>query len=123
MYLKDMSKLKVKINCVDCNAERMITKACVSLVKRCKPCQKVFNREKARNRYRKLKGIPLDKPVTNVIKKKKKEKEVQESIKTEEVVEVKTPTNSLTEEELRIRRERISRLLDILPDASTIDDW
>ena len=118
-----MSKLKVKINCVDCGVERMITKACLKLVKRCKPCQKDFNREKARNRYRKLKGIDLDKPV-----KKKKEKKVvviEKVIENDEVKEVEkiVTRKELTPEEVALRQERIAALLDLLPDKSTDVDW
>ena len=123
MYLKNMSRLKVKINCIDCNAERMITKACLKLVKRCKPCQKIHNREKARNRYRELKGIPLDKPIKE--KEEKKVVVVEKVVKDNEVKEVKkvVTRKQLTPEEEAIRQERIAALLDLLPDKSTDNDW
>ena len=55
---------KIIIQCVDCGTDREIGKACLNLVKRCKSCQVDFNRKAARDRYRKKKGIPLDKPVS-----------------------------------------------------------
>ena len=66
---------KIIIQCVDCGIDREIGKACLNLVKRCKDCQVEFNRKAARDRYRKKKGIPLDKPVS---KKDEKPKEIIE---------------------------------------------
>ena len=133
MYLKNMStRLKIIINCEDCGAERKITKACLTLAKRCKPCQKIFNRNKARNRYRTLKGIPLDKPIEKMIKKKaKKEKKkkvspVTMATATAVAVIEKEPTPSepvLTPEEQAKRDEAIKSLFEILGDESTSDDW
>ena len=126
LYFKNMAKLTEKIECVDCGAERMITKACFGMVKRCKSCQKKFNRNKARERYRKMKGIPLDKPVTNVIKPKKEKKKETEA-KSAGTFFQSTPVprhvSSLTEEEKKIRNEKVAKLLDLLPDKSTDEDW
>lgn len=64
------------IKCIDCNAERMITRACLNLILRCKTCQKEFNKSKARNRYRGIKGIPFDGPIAPMIVKKELKKAV-----------------------------------------------
>lgn len=63
---------KIIVQCVDCGTDREIGKACLNLVKRCKDCQVEFNRKAARDRYRKKKGIPLDKPVSKKDEKPKK---------------------------------------------------
>lgn len=115
------TRLKVKINCEDCGTERMITKACLSLVKRCKPCQKIFNRNRARNRYRELKGIPLDKPIVSVIKKKEK---APEPVKAEVVEEKpKKIEPAVTPEEQERRKKALQKLFEMLGDDSTDDDW
>lgn len=129
------NRFKVTINCIDCGIERLITKACLSLVKRCKDCQKEFNRDKARNRYRKVKGIDLDKPVNSPKPKKKKEKEtIQEELNAweaasdQDFVEVepapiKTTVNELTEEEKQHRKEILESLLSMIDDDTTVEDW
>jgi hypothetical protein len=128
---------KTPINCLDCGAVREVPNACLKLVKRCKPCQTKFNRNNARNRYRKLKGIPEDAP----LKKKKAKVEnpdqpvqglcedgssgellspwgrVQPRSKPSKPAPVRTP-----EEEAR-RQEALTRLFDMLGDDSTTDDW
>jgi hypothetical protein len=101
----------------------MITKACLELVKRCKPCQKIFNRDKARNRYRALKGIPLDKPVEKIIKKKKKEKAPEPTPVAAVKEEPKVTKPALTPEEEARRQKALAKLFDMLGDDSTDDDW
>lgn len=103
----------------------MITKACLELVKRCKPCQKIFNREKARNRYRELKGIPLDKPVEKLIKKKKKDNATAPLSAPMAAIkeEPKVTKPVLTPEEQERRRKAVEKLFDLLGDDSTDDDW
>jgi hypothetical protein len=128
MYLKLMNtRLKVTINCTECNAERLITKACLSLVKRCKPCQKIFNRDKARNRYREIKGIPLDKPIEAIIQKKEKKevkKEAPKAFPIPAMVKVKTPpVPVLTKEEQEKREAVMLKLFSTLEDDSSDDDW
>jgi hypothetical protein len=123
------TRLKEKINCIDCNAERMITKACLGLVKRCKACQKIFNRDRARNRYRELKGIPIDKPVASIIKKKEKTVTKEPTIsawgkpveKAEEKPKKVEP--AVTPEEQERRKIALQKLFDMLGDDSTDDDW
>ena len=136
-----MTKLSETIICVDCNAERQITKACLGLVIRCKSCQKEFNRDRARNRYREIKGIPLDSPIrknepkkpkksslTKVPKKlnKNKTKEVAPSISEEHVVkpQTKEPVDPFKVDETRVRAlDRIIAMFDNDPDFHTVDDW
>ena len=110
---------KVKIKCISCGISREITRACLKLVKRCKECQTEFNRDKARNRYRKLKGIPIDAPV-GVVVKKKKTKKVEIEVKEEKKPEI---IPSVTPEEAKKRRKIISKLFDLIEDKSTINDW
>ena len=120
------NRLKVTINCEDCGAERLITKACLSLVNRCKPCQKIFNRDRARNRYRELKGIPVDKPVTQIIKKKEKNRPAEiwpkEPVgKMAEEEEKKVEPARTPEEEAR-RKKVLEELFSTLG-GETDDDW
>ena len=117
------TRLKVTINCVDCDAERMITKACLELVKRCKPCQKIFNRDKARNRYRALKGIPLDKPIVKLIKKKEKAPAPSPIPMAAAKEEPKVTKPTLTPEEDERRQKALAKLFDMIGDDSTVDDW
>lgn len=124
------SRLSVIINCIDCGAERAITKACLSLVKRCKPCQKIFNRDKARNRYRDLKGIPLDRPIPKKVKEKapkpkvekEKEKEKEKVIVNPDVFIPSAPVE-LTDEERERRKVVLNKLMDLIDDDATTDDW
>lgn len=118
------TRLKHKIECVDCGAERLVTKACLNLVSRCKPCQKIFNRDRARNRYREIKGIPLDKPVVGLIKPKAEKAApvtFPEPVAAEE--EPKKVEPAVTPEEQERRRKALERLFEMLGDDSTVDDW
>lgn len=125
---------KTPIKCVDCGETREVPNACLKLVKRCKPCQAVFNRDAARNRYRKLKGIPLDAP----LKKKKKEKSEVLQVRdvrsdadllgTEDGIMVvqqrrgpRLPQRTPEEEAAEIKK--VASLLDLIDDDSTDDDW
>jgi hypothetical protein len=118
-----MAKLTEKINCADCGAERMITKACLKLVSRCKPCQKAFNRNRARNRYREINGIPLDKPVIQQKKKTPKPAEATEEVVVTE--EKAPPVSTKTPEERKMAIERLISLFgsDGGDDVDTVDDW
>lgn len=121
------TQFKVTINCKDCGVERHTTKACLNLVKRCKSCQKIFNRNRARNRYRELKGIPIDKPV--IERKKKIEEKKRKKIKKHtELVATKLKTKVskepiISEEEMKRRQAVMEKLFDLIEDESTVDDW
>jgi len=123
---------KITIKCVDCKCPREIQFAHRALIKRCKDCQVEFNRNQARDRYRKKNGIPLDAPlITPRPKRKKKKKEVDDFLdeavvtdawgniveKTEKVVRNVTP-----EEEER-RNKALQKLFNMIDDDSTTDDW
>ena len=122
-----------KITCEDCGEERMVTKACAKTAKRCKSCQKEFNRVKARDRYRISKGLPLDGPIQSIIKKKKVKEVVQEvrqgGIRDAwgnlivEKTKSKVMVPTISEEEQNRRNALLSELLDKLEDKSTVDDW
>jgi hypothetical protein len=128
---------KTPINCLDCGAVREVPNACLKLVKRCKPCQAKFNRNNARNRYRKLKGIPEDAPL------KKKKKEVAAEVgqvqglredgcggklldpwgNVQPRSEPSKPEIVRTPEEEAERQARLAKLFDMIDDGSTVDDW
>lgn len=124
-------RFKVTINCEDCGAERLITKACLNLVKRCKSCQKIFNRNRARNRYRELKGIPIDKPIVGRKKEKESKKEPKkEPPKNTRLIkdlkpkpEPKDIKPELSEAELQRQQAVMNKLFETIKDKSTIDDW
>ena len=114
-----MSRLTEQIICVDCGTERMVTKACLKMVTRCKPCQKDYNRDKARNRYRDLKNIPTNKPVA---KKKTKAKKVKAKAKKEIIEETpKEEKPRITPEQRKTALERMMEITDKYP--LTTDDW
>lgn len=119
------TRFKVTINCEDCGSERIITKACLNLVKRCKSCQKIFNRDRARNRYRELKGIPMDKPIIGRQKKETKEVKPQKPANVnwgpKETVKVEQPL--LSEAEIARRKAVMEKLFEQVEDKSTTDDW
>lgn len=100
----------------------MVTKACLSLVKRCKPCQKNYNKEQVRNRYRKLKGIDLDKPIQAMPKKKKEKKEKKEKI-SKPKADDSIISAAQTPEEKERRRKAVEKLFALSEDSSTVDDW
>jgi hypothetical protein len=132
---------KVPIKCIKCGTIREVHKSCLKIVKRCKPCQIMFNRDAARNRYRQLNGIPVEKPIKKVKKEKEKEKE-----KEIELVQ-NIPNNGYfsnnegggfcrgtestahnenlprTPEETARRAATIEKLLDLLNDETTVNDW
>jgi len=129
---------KVTIECRECGAPREIPKACVRSTFRCIKCQKAHSKEKARARYRNLKGIPLDAPVKNKgkgKKKKKKNTQVQDlPVHTSDVDNVaiidpwgkRSCKPEITQQDLEERSRRsavLSVLLDKLDDSSTDEDW
>jgi hypothetical protein len=95
-----------------------------------------FNKDKARNRYRELKGIPLDKPITQIIVKKKKRPGPVPVLKVPEPFEVrsvpkpkpkpkpKSITPLLSEEEQKKRQLTMAKLLGVsTTDDGVDDDW
>lgn len=112
-----MTRLTESITCIDCGAQRKVTKACANTVIRCKSCQKAYNREKARNRYRKLKGIPLDKTVTPITKKKK------QSPQTQQAPAISQPEKSnLTPKEIKVEKKRKKKAIERLIEKFGVDD-
>jgi hypothetical protein len=117
---------KITIQCADCDKDREIQFAHRSLIKRCKDCQVEYNRDQARNRYRKKHGIPLDKSIITPKppKKKKKPKSERPYFTTKETQVVKGPKAvQRTPEEEKQHQKAIELLFSLIDDDSTTDDW
>lgn len=110
---------KITIQCVNCNCDREIKFAHRKLIKRCKECQIEFNRDQARNRYRKKNGIPLDRPT--IIPKPPKKKKKVEIVVVE--VDEKPKIEQISPEEEERRRKAVERLVALTGSDTTVDDW
>ena len=115
-----MSDDDLTIVCEDCGITRHFKNAAhARFAKRCKPCQKKHINKKQRDRYRKKKGIPLDAPVSNMIKPSKpqhksawltpkKDLSIDDDRDPQKVAEI---------------RAHIEKMFDLIDDNSTTDDW
>ena len=125
---------RVEVECQEpgCDATRLVHHASVHEVKRCLDCQNEYKRRKARERYRKRKGLPLEdpkkqnKPIAKKIEKSKVDgwfltpRDPEESKPKKESVFKEKP--ELLEELMRKTWEKCfpDRPWD---DVATTDDW